>query len=92
MPTKRIDRRLATAVRILLAIAFLLPAVTLGAGLLTGGPWGGVWVGAGFPMWGVLTPGWVWLVPLLVQFLLLVSVVALGYLVVWALVDRETPE
>ena len=89
MPTSSTDRRFGTLFRIALAVAFLLPALTLGVGLLSGEWWSRIWVGAGPPMWGAVTPGWVWLVPLLVQLLLLVSVLALGYLVVWAIVDRH---
>lgn len=87
MPTSRINRRFGTAFRIAVAIAFLLPALTIGVGLLRGGPWNGIWLTAGPPIRGVWTPAWVWVVPLLVQLLLLVVVVALGYLVVRSMTD-----
>jgi len=88
MPS-RTDRRLATLVRVMLAVGFLTPAVLLGLGLVGEERLGRLWVGTGFAMWGTATPGWVWLVPLSVQLALLVALVALGYLFVWAVVDPE---
>jgi len=92
MSPESIDERYARALRLLLILAFLLPAVTMAVGLLNGGLWTRIWLGAVSPMWSQLTPGWVWLVPLLVQFLLLVTLLALGYVVVGALVDRDGDE
>jgi len=90
MSPASIDKRFATVLRGLLALAFLLPAVTMTVGMSKGGL--SSRLRAVPPMWNGLTPGWVWLVPLLVQFRPLVCIVALDYVFVWTLVDGDAEE
>lgn len=82
MTTNTTDRRLVTAVLVLLGVLLVLPVLFMGFGMSMGGMWG-----SGTGMWGGGTvSGWMLAVGVVTQLLLLAVLVGGGYLLYRSLV------